>query len=41
MLKSQIEFELAIITSKKDGGGFKIIVADLGGKYENEKTFKA
>jgi len=39
-LASKVDFELAVVTSKKVGGGLKIIVADIGSKYENEKLSK-
>lgn len=40
MLKGDITFELAVANTKQVGGGFKLLIADIGGKYENEKLSK-
>ena len=39
-IKGDIQFELSVVTNKKVGRGFKVIVADIGGKYEKEKLSK-
>jgi len=36
-LKGEIEVELAIVTSKKAEGGFKILVAEGGGRYQKDE----
>lgn len=40
VLKSDIEFELSVLTSKEAEGGIKILIANAGGKYEKEAVSK-
>jgi hypothetical protein len=39
-LTESIKFNLAVITIKEGGGGFKIHVVDAGGKYRAEEITK-
>ena len=39
-IKGDIEVELVVVSTKKLGGGFNIIVAEGGGKYQKEELSK-
>ena len=39
-LKGDIEVELVIVSTKKLGGGFNILIAEAGGKYQKEELSK-
>ncbi|MEX1995812.1 MAG: hypothetical protein WD884_00335, partial [Nitrosopumilaceae archaeon] len=39
-LKSNVEFELSILTKKEASGKMSILIADVGGIYEKEAVSK-
>jgi len=39
-LKGDIDIELSVVSKKDVGGGFKILIAEGGGKYRKEELSK-